>query len=229
MSQDWISHKDADLVQQASDFSAYVSANTAALGLLPADATQLAADLLAFTNANEAAENPSTRTAVTIGVRDTSRDVLVARMRSYGRRIQANPNTTNAQRQALTLTVRQHPAPVPAPSTKPSLTATAVVDRTVSVRMVDSATPTKRSKAAGAMGAEVFSFEGDVPPSDLSGWVSQGVATRNKFDVVVTAASAAAGKKVWITARWFSRRGAVGPLATPICAYVGGGIVAGAA
>ena len=226
---DWISRQDAVLVQQAQDFSTYVSANAAALGLLPIDATGLAADVLALKSANDLAESPSTRTEITIGLRDTSRGVVISRMRGLGRRIQANPSTTNAQRQALGLRVRQQPGVIPAPSTKPVLTATQVVDRTVSVRMADSATPTKRSKAAGALGAEIFAYEGDVPPSDLSGWVSQGVATRAKFDVVVTAASAAAGKKVWITARWFSRRGEVGPLATPICAFVGGGIVAGAA
>jgi hypothetical protein len=93
------------------------------------------------------------------------------------------------------------------------------------MRMSDSATPTRRAKAAGAIGAEVFSFVGDTPPADLAGWRPEGVVTRTDFNVVF-GSSAADGKKVWIIARWFNRRGEEGALSSAVSAYVGGGTVA---
>ncbi len=225
---DWINRTDGGLVPQSQDFSGKISATPTTYGLVAADATALASDVTAYVNAFDAATDPATRTRVTIETKDTAKDVLIARMRSYGRRIQANPAVTSAQKVALGLNVRNTPpTPTPVPGTRPVMTVVSSMGRSVKSRIADETTPNKRSKPANVTEAEIFTFVGAESPADISAWTYQGQASKTAFDVTFPA-SVASGAKVWICARWCNRRGEPGPLSIPVFAILTG-IVAQAA
>lgn len=223
---DWVKSRDAELNTQAGDFSAYITAHAVALGLVSGDATTLAGFVTTFADKLGVASDPSTRTPVAVAEKDTAKDVLVADMRSLGRRIQANPAVTDAQKVALGLPVHAaSPSPTPVPVTRPSVSLIGVAQLDVAVRTVDETTPMSRSKPAGSIGLQYFSWVGDgTPPENLELWRFEGIAT--KSDHVINFNLADAGKKITIVARWFNRKGQAGPksvaittvLAVPIAA-----------
>src|SRR4051812_40899582 len=106
MAKDWIKSKQAELLTQAQDFSAKITLTPVAYGLVAADATALATDVTSYETAYQAATNPTTKTEVTVEQKNFAKDALVARMRSYGRRISVNPAVTDAQKIGLGLNIR---------------------------------------------------------------------------------------------------------------------------
>jgi hypothetical protein len=213
---DWISITDDGLSAQGDQMSAYITANTVALGLVAGDATTLASNLTAFQTKLAVSSNDSTRTPVAIADKDTAKAVLIANMRSLGRRLQANPNVTDAQRVALTLPVRDtNPSPSQPLVTRPVVSIIGVAQTDIAVRAVDETTPTSRKKPVGAVGLQYFSWVGPAAaPQDLELWRFEGVASRS--DYVIGYQLADAGKPITICARWFNRKGEVGPVSLSV-------------
>lgn len=221
MAKDWIKSKQSELVAQCQDVSAKITAAPASYSLLPADAVALAALVTAFVTAYGLWADPATKTAVVTEQKNLAKDNLIALMRSYGRRISANPNISDDLKVGLGLNIRDNPSPVPAPSSKPVLTVLSVSERTVRLKIADENTPNKRAKPAGATEYEIFTHAGDSAPADISLWTYQGQGTKATVDVTV-ADSVASGSVVWIIARWCSRRGLPGPKGSPVNAVVVG-------
>jgi hypothetical protein len=216
MSKDWVNRTDDGLSAQANQFSAYITAHTVALGLVAGDATTLASNVTNFDSALAIAQNDSTRTKVTVAEKDTAKAVLVADMRTLGRRLQANPNVTDAQKDALGMPVHDtgH-SPVPAPITRPVVSLIGVAQWDVAVRAVDETTPLSRAKPAGAVALQYYSWVGtEQAPEDLEQWRFEGIATKSDF--VISYNLADAGKPITIVARWMTRKGLVGPTSQPI-------------
>ena len=213
---DWVKHRDADLSEQGEQMSSYITANHAALGLVAGDATTLATNLTAFQNKLAVAADDNTRTPVAIAEKDTAKDVLIANMRSLGRRLQANPNLSDAQRVALTLPVRDaNPSPSQPLVTRPSVSIIGVAATDIAVRAVDETTPMSRKKPVSAVGLQYFSWVGpEAAPQDLEQWRFEGVAS--KSDYVIGFNLADAGKPITIVARWMNRKGEVGPTSLAI-------------
>jgi hypothetical protein len=203
--------------------SAKITAAPASWGLLPLDAVSLASDVADYVTAYNLAADPATKTKATVEQKLTAKDILVAHLRSIGRRIQANPSITNSQRAELGLTVKDPPSPIPAPSTRPVTSIVAVLERTVKARLVDETTPTSRAKPHGVSEAEVFSHVGATAPADLADWTYQGQASRTSFAVTFPA-SVASGSKIWICARWCNHRGAPGPTGNPVATFIVGSV-----
>jgi hypothetical protein len=223
MSKDWIATKESELVTQAADFSSKISAAPTTSGLLAADATALASDNSAFAAAYNLATDPTTRTKVTVEDKDTKLAVLVARMRSYGKRINANPAVTNAQKTALGLTLKSTPTPIPPPSTMPVVSVVSSFQRSVRMRLTDELTPNKGAKPAGVSEAEIFTHVGATAPVSADDWKYQGQATRSEFDITFPDI-VASGTKVWIRARWCNERGQSGPVSAPAGTIIVGSI-----
>lgn len=224
MSADWINTTDAGLLTQSADFSSKITATPTAFGLTAADATALAGDVTAYTAAYNAAVDPATRTKSTIVAKDAAKILLEARMRGFGRIIQADPSVTNAQRADLGLTIRAtHPAPVPPPATRPIASVISIYQRTVKVRLVDETTPTSRAKPAGVSEAEVFTHVGATAPASMDDWTYQGQASKTTFDITFPD-SVASGSKVWIAARWCNRKGEHGNTSEPVAAILTGSV-----
>jgi hypothetical protein len=144
---------------------------------------------------------------------------LVAEIRALARQIQGTQSVTDAQRQALGLTVHAARTPIPAPSTSPMVEIKSVTGRTVQVKTHD-ASSTRRGRPLGVAGAAVFSFVGAEPPANTSAWKFEGNTTRVLFDVVFDS-SLAPGATVWITSFWYNGKAQSGPACTPISTTFG--------
>ncbi|HEX8521558.1 MAG TPA: hypothetical protein VF669_04820 [Tepidisphaeraceae bacterium] len=222
MSKDWIMKKESEFIVQAADFTAKIAAAPTSYGLSSSDATALSTDNTAAQAAYELAADPATRTKPIVEDKDTKLAVLEARMRSYGKRINANSSVTNAQKASLGLTIKSAPAPIPAPSTMPSISVVSSFQRSVRVKMTDSATG-KKAKPAGVSEAEVFTHIGATAPANMDDWKYQGQATRSLFDITFPA-TVQSGAKVWIVARWCNERGQAGPFGSPVGTIIVGSI-----
>src|SRR5205823_2255836 len=97
--------------------------------------------------------------------------------------------------------------------TRPVLSVVGVVNRDVVIRLLDEATPTKRARPSGVIGAQVYSYvsTGSGPvPTDMELWRFEGIATKAEFTASFNAEDG--GKTITIGARWCNRKGETGPL-----------------
>jgi hypothetical protein len=222
MSKDWISKKEAEFIVQAAEFTAKIAAAPASFGLSASDAVALSADNTAGQAAYSLAADPATRTKPVVEDKDTKLAILEARMRSYGKRINANTSVTNAQKAALGLTIKSAPAPIPVPSTIPVLSVISSFQRVVRVKLTDSLTG-KKAKPFGVSDAEIFTHIGATAPANVDDWKYQGQATRSVFDITFPG-TVPSGAKVWICARWCNERGQAGGFSVAVGTIIVGSI-----
>ncbi|HEX8523145.1 MAG TPA: hypothetical protein VF669_12885 [Tepidisphaeraceae bacterium] len=228
MAKSWLPTKESELLPFATNFSTRISATPLVYNCTSGDATTLAGLLTTYSNLVTLCNNPGTRTSVNLAGRDVAKAALVAELRLLYKKVRAG-NLSADKLEELGLEPRDvKPSPVPAPSTKPLPQIIAVSGRTLSVRVSDASTPTKRARPANAAGLEIFSYVApsatvENPPSDISAWKFEGLSTRTSFDVAF-ANNLAIGTRVWICCRWYSPRGEVGPVSETASAYVTGGV-----
>ncbi len=228
MGTSWYPTKDADLLSFSGNMSTKLTADPTGYGVLAADAVALATLVGNFDTSYATANDPATRTSVSIAAKDVARAGLIAEMRDLYKKINA-ANLTADKRQELGLPIPDAtPTPVQPPATRPVANIVQASGRTVSVRASDEATPGRRARPAGTSGLEVFSYAAtsaseQTPPADLSAWKFEGLATRTRFEVVFPN-SVAIGTQVWIAARWYNQRGQVGPISDTASTYVTGGV-----
>jgi hypothetical protein len=94
--------------------------------------------------------------------------------------------------------------------------------RVVRAQLSDVAT-SRRARPAGTTGAAVFAYVGPGAPPGTEGWTFRGVYTRPVIEVPF-AADVPAGSVVWLTAQWLNPRGQPGPIGSPACVHLGGGL-----
>lgn len=223
MPRDFLPSKDAELLAWSANFASLTTATPTAFGLVAAQATAYAALHTAFAGALETATEPTTRTRAAVAVKNDARSPLKAMARELARVINAFPSITNAQRINLGLNPRAGElTPINPPTEQPVVEVAAAIGRTFKVRLrsIDSS---RRGKPEGVDGATLFSFVGEEPPSDISQWKFEGSTSRTTFDLEL-APTVPAGSQVWLTAFWFNPRSQSGPAATPVSAYVAGGV-----
>jgi hypothetical protein len=217
-SNSWLPSKELDLQTFCADFSTKITLSPTTYGVLASDATTLAALVATYTSSLATATDPATKTKVTTAAKNSAKIALVAEMRSLAKRIQATPSVTPAQKTTLGLPVHAvHPTPIAQPSTRPVLSVVAVQGQQALIRLVDEATPTKRSKPGDAEGAIVLSYvpaASEAPPSDLEKWSFKAVAT--KGEVKLTYTPDQVGKTATIRAFWVNPRGEQGPVSDAV-------------
>jgi hypothetical protein len=130
---------------------------------------------------------------------------------------------------AATLPVHQtEPTPTPIPGTRPSVKVVTVAGRNVALLVTDELTPTRRARPVGYAGYEIFSWVAssgnETPPADLEKWRYEGQSTRAEATIGYNAEDV--GRTVIIVARWFNRKGQVGPVSDPVIAVVAGAMAA---
>lgn len=157
-----------------------------------------------------------------------ARSNLLTEGRQLYAAVQVNPLVSDADKILLGVRVRGARSPIPAPGVRPGLDLTGVVGRTVSLRVHDSASSTRRGKPAGATAAYVYSFVGAEYPADPADWKFEGAATKSKFDVLFPA-DVAGGTQVWVAAAWVNAKQQSGPLCTPVSTNLQGGGAVGEA
>lgn len=209
-STDWVPSKDQDLDAFCTNWDTLITAAPGTYGLQASDATAFHTQRLAFTNALAAAVNPPTRTEVTVAAKDTAKNNLKTLLRQQAGVVQANPAVLNSDKLALGLPIDNNtPAPIPAPVTMPLLNIVRAGVLTHELRFADELTPDSSRKPDGATALELHVEVSATVIADPAGITYRGLATRNPFLIEYDAADK--GKQAYISGRWITRTGEVGP------------------
>lgn len=135
--------------------------------------------------------------------------------------IQAFPGTTDADRQAMGITVRGGPhTHVAALPTTPVLSVDMGTRLVHVVEFADSGAPTSKAKPAGVMVCELWHKIGGPAPVSNKGMAFLAVDTRTPYTINFDAADV--GQTVYYLGRWVTSQGEQGPWSTVIGATVGG-------
>lgn len=218
----FIPSTDAALAGWAATFAEKLVSEGGAYGVSPEQAAQFAATSDAYASALAAATNPTTRTAVQIFEKNSTRDALKAAIRQMARQIDGNPNVSDEQRFGLGLTIRAQPTRTAAPSAAPGVRVKAVTGHRVTLKLYDPSNLARRGKPPAALGAAIYSYVGDDYPTDADPWFYHANSTRSTVEIAFPD-TVAAFSRVWFVAHWLSPRLVKGPGSNPICTNLGTG------
>lgn len=220
---DYIPEADAAFHAWQTNFVAYVNANFAALGLTAADTTALGNAQVPWKTGYPAHVAAQAAAIAATQAKDEGRDSYVAHIRGLVRRLQASPSVSDAERGGLGITIRDGGGgtPVPPPVSRPLVMVESGGRLRHTVRFVDEATPTRRAKPKGVIGAEVWVAL--LPPSHTTPPTPEsctflGTATRSPF--VADFEGAEGGKNAHYMLRWINRRGVTGAWSETVTACV---------
>jgi hypothetical protein len=154
--------------------------------------------------------------------KDEARAAFESLAREAGRAIQGYPGATDADRASMGLTVRRSdrtPAPTP---TSPPLARVDVGDRLRhTIRFTDLATPTRKAKPKGTIGAELrlkLVDAGAPQPTDPDALTFLALSTNGTTTAKFEAKDG--GKTAVYMLRWISSGGVAGPWSEPVAATV---------
>jgi hypothetical protein len=214
--------KEATVVTGSANFASVIATDFASLGLTSAQSTAFGTLNTALQAAYSAAIDPTTRTRVTIA----QKNLALKNMRSsailLSKIIYATSTVTDAQLIGLGLLPRSTRTPIPAPSTAPVVEVGVVSGRLVNLRLRSADFPDRRGMEPGAKGANLYSYVGATPPADARDYHFEGMTTRTIAQIVFPA-DVASGATVWLSARWVSARGQLGPASAPVRFTLQGG------
>jgi hypothetical protein len=218
---------DAALLGWATNFSTRLSAAPTTFNVTAAQCTAFATLVTAYSTALAGCEK-SVRSKASVVTKNEARDAMKASAKLLANCVYGSATVTDAQKLQLGLNVRATPTPIPAPTAAPKLTIAEQHGWTFKLALRDAEPLSRKAKPTGVQGANVFSFVGPTPPTDIAAWKFEGGTTKNIVDCVVDS-SLAPGTLVWFTAFWFNPRMQSGPACPPISAYVQFGAIAKAA
>jgi len=221
MGRSWIPLRDQQLRAFTSAFLATITPSPTLYGLVIGDVTLLTSQVDDYTAKLAAADEPSSRTSVSIAAKQMSRRTLLGTMRNLYKKVLA-ANLTDDKLEALGLQPRNAPSPIPVPAMKPVITVKSRDENTVTVVFTDPTDPTRRGRPPGVDGIAVFSFVGPVAPTEADGWNFEGNSTQMKVNIGFPS-STPPGSKVWFTAFFFNPRAQSGEAATPVSTFLPGG------
>ena len=215
---DYVPGPDGDFDTWQNNFVNYVQANATALGITPAEVTKLIGTRIGWnTNfANSVTAKNAARGAVES--KDDSRDTHESEIRQLTQKVQARPETTDAQREALGITVPDTTkTPLsenivlmePPPVIKPICTA----PKQVVIKWYPDQTVTdSEAKPQGLDGVAIWYAEGGIPSDDAE-WRFLALDTNTPYvhNVGNTGSVTIAYK-----AQWFDRRKRMGPFCDPV-------------
>jgi hypothetical protein len=190
--------------------------------LFAAQATAYAANNTAYATAYVEATDPVTRTKGKVEAKNQAKRELRLMAADLAKIIDGTPTVTNEQKIDLGLNVRATPTPIPPPLDAPDIDIVSARGNTVTLKLHDSTSSTRRGRPPGVSGASVFSFVGAAAPTEDGEWKFEGNTTRTTTEVTFPAA-VTPGAKVWFTAFWYNPRAQCGPAATPVTTYLPGG------
>lgn len=219
MANDYIPSDDAGLSAWANNFHTQVNANYEDLGFTALEMTELNTLKSAFATslATHALEQNTAQYAR--AQKDAMRATLVSALRSYVKRVQASPATTDAYRVQMGITVPDTtPTAVAAPTSQPVLFINTSNRLQHIVQFTDSMTPLSKAKPAGALGCEIYRKVGGVAPSSVAECEFLGLDSASPY--IVNYEAAQGGQMVHYIGRWATRSGLVGPTSDVIGATV---------
>ena len=218
---DYIPTSDADFDNWLDLFAAYVTANTAALGLTPNDIAPLTAAATGWDAAfpaNETAQAAASAAAIS---KDHARTAIESLTRPLIQQLQASPKVTNAQRNTMKITVRATTRTrASVPQTAPMVTVDTSRRLQHIIDFRDSASPKSKAKPAGVASCEIWNKVGSPAPTDISQMAY--VATDSGTPYLAEYTGAQAGQMVYYWLRWVNPRGEKGPWSEPVSATIAG-------
>jgi hypothetical protein len=206
---DYIPGPDASFQAWQDNFVTYANANLVALGLTAPDMAPITAAQTDWAAAFPAHIAAAAAAKAAKQTKDEARRDYVAVIRPLVRRLQASPQVTDAEKASLGITVAQTPAPIGAPTTAPICTIECGCRLQQTLRFVDSATPTRKAKPAGAIGVEIWNKVGTAPPTSESDLRFVAVDTNSPY--VLNFPAEDGGKTNYVWMRWVSPTGERGP------------------
>lgn len=210
---------DIPLREWAVPFAAAISADPSLYGISPADAAQFQECLEAYSSALSIATTPSTRTKPNVSGKNSAKQILRAQAARLIRIIGATSTLSDTQRVDMGLRPRLiSPPALPAPDTAPFLS----IDSSGLLRIRDFGSP-RRGRPAGALGAVVLTclLPATAPPPQSADEARFAIlATRPKVQLPLP--PGADTQKLYVFARWYNQRGAVGPVSKRVCTTIAG-------
>jgi hypothetical protein len=205
MAKDFVPRADRELKVWSSALSKVLSTSYASYGLHESDAIEYAELTAEFAAAYRVSQGGLTRTTVSVIQKNVCRARLVERSRELNRRIQSNPNVTDADRAALALTIPKATAPaIGRPDHVPLLYVDKVTVRTVRIRLRNELS-TSRGKPESCAGASIYWCAGEERPTSTAEWTYLCGVTRTIANVTLPS-SLAAGTRVWLSAAWYNAK-----------------------
>ncbi len=217
---DYIPAADAAFDSWGTNFVNYITANFAALGLAAADIVAVGTAQATWAVAYPALAAAQSAAQASRQTKDDTRMALETEIRSLTRLLQASPAVDDAERAAMGITVPDTVATAAAvPATRPLVT----VDTSQRLRHVigfaDEATPTRKAKPKGVMGAEIWVKIGDPPPTDPNELSFLSVDSRTPYTADYPGADG--GKTAHYMLRWVNTNGDKGPWSETASATIG--------
>lgn len=217
---DYIPGSDGSFDTWQGVFVTYVAANATALGVDPVDVALLSSARTSWTSTFVAHGTAQASAQSARQSKDDSRDALESAIRALVRQMQSNPAVTDTQRQAMGITVYDATRTATAsPTTRPVVTVDSSQRLRHVIAFVDEATPTKKAKPAGVMGAEIWVKIGDPAPTNPSELTFLSVDTRTPYTADFDGADG--GKTAHYMLRWTNTRGEKGPWSETASATIG--------
>ncbi len=215
---DYIPSADSDFTVWQLNFVSTLQANPSELGVSEEELASLVSAQSSWEGAYEAHIAAQAAAQAAYQHKDESRQACETVIRNLVRKLQASETITNAQRGALGITIpTSSRSPSGKPTTRPLATITDTKPLMHTLRFVDEATPTRRAKPAGVMGAEIWIKVGDAPTGteDLT---FLGLDTRTPY--VSEFDDEDVGKMAHYRLRWVNAKGEQGPWSDLISAPV---------
>jgi hypothetical protein len=217
---DYIPPADAAFDTWATNFVNYVGVNFAALGLAAADVVAVAAAQAAWAASFPAHATAQAAAQAARQTKDADRATLETEIRSLTRTLQASAAVDDTERAAMGITVPDTvPTAAAVPATRPLVTVDTSQRLRHVIAFVDEATPTRKAKPAGVMGAEIWVKIGDPPPTDPSELTFLSVDTRTPYTADYDGADA--NKTAHYMLRWVNTTGDKGPWSETASATIG--------
>ena len=226
MPRDYIPDGDARFHAWQNSFVAYVNDHLVDLGLSAADVAGLNAGAATWTGDYPAHTAAQAAGRAARQAKDQARDALKVDVRALVRRLQASPNVDDGERAAMGITVPDRvPTPAGPPTTRPVVRVDTGQRLRHTIHFADEATPTRRLKPSGVMGAEIWVKVAEPqggqapPPSGPSELKFLSLATRTPQ--VAEFPGADGGKTAHYMLRWIATTGEKGPWSETASATIG--------
>lgn len=206
----YIPNKNADLYTWTQNYRDTVTATPAAFGLVSADVTAITNSANAFLASYDLANDPATRTPVSINAMNADKFSWKQLARTYSAQIRLNPGVTDANKLALGLNLPNFtPSPIPAPISWPILSFVSASALTHVLTSKDSSMPAGKFKPFGAQQLQLVGKPATTPTGLADDLPTVSFETKTPMQIVWDPGDL--GKQVRYYGRWVTRKGLVGP------------------